>query len=52
MSDGSTPTDLPEHDEAEAAEAAASPVDDRRRPRLLAGLAAEPMSLELSFIHI
>ncbi len=47
MADGSsTPTELPEHDETEAAEAAASPVDDRRRPKLLAGLAAEPLQLE------
>ena len=39
-------TDLPEHDASEAAVAAQTPVDDRRRPRLFEGLSATPLTLE------
>lgn len=45
-------TDVPEHDASEAAEAAASPTTDPRRPRLLPGLEAEPLTLEQLGDHV
>lgn len=44
--------DVPEHDVSEAGRAADSPVDDRRRPRLLPGVAGDPMTLEMIRDHV
>jgi NADH-quinone oxidoreductase subunit C len=45
-------TDTPEHPADEAALAARTPVDDRRRPRLIPGLDGDPMTLEMIRDHI
>ncbi len=45
-------TDVPAHDASEAGEAAASPTDDPRRPRLIPGLAGDPMTLEMIRDHV
>ena len=45
-------TDVPDHDVAEAGEAAHSPVDDPRRPHLRPGLSGDPMTLEMIRDHV
>lgn len=45
-------TEPPTHDVSEAGAAAHSPVDDRRRPRLIGGLEGEPLALESLADHI